>query len=116
MKLPVAFCLVAVLLFATAGRGEDAKPEPRPPFAKGPIEKIDLANKHLTLKTRDGSETIAWTERTYVFRGKEKISADKLKQGEIVAVRFTTGEQGRLVAVRIKAALPPQEPNPNPAP
>lgn len=120
-KLRIAFCLfslVALFSFATTTRAEDEKPEPRPPFAKGPIEKIDLANKHLTLKTHDGSETFAWTERTYVFRGKEKISPDKLKQGEIIAVRFYTDEQGRLIAQRIKAAPAPAapEPTPNPAP
>jgi Cu/Ag efflux protein CusF len=118
-KLRIALCLfgiAAVFSFATTARAEDAKPEPRAPFTKGPIEKIDLAHKLLTLKTRDRLETFTWTERTYVFRGKEKISVDKLKQGEIVALRFYTDEQGQLVAQRIKAAPPPQEASPNPTP
>lgn len=120
-KLRIALCLfglAAVFLFATTAPAEDAPPEPRSPFAKGPIEKIDLAHKLLTLKTRDRLETFAWTERTYVFRGKEKISAEKLKQGEIVAVRFSTDEQGQFVAQRIKAAPTPAPPEaiPNPTP
>ena len=120
-NLRITLCLIglaAVFSLTAVSRAEEEKPEPRPPFAKGPIEKIDLANKRLTLKTRDGTETIAWTERTYVFRGKEKISPDKLKQGEIIAVRFYTDEQGQLVAQRIKAATVPTPPelSPNPTP
>lgn len=83
-------------------------------MAKGSIEKLDLVHKLLTLKTRDGLQTFTWTERTYIFRGKEKISADKLKQGEIIALRFYTDEQGQRVVQRIKAA--PAEPPANPEP
>jgi Cu/Ag efflux protein CusF len=88
----------------SAGRGEEEKPEPRPPLAKGPIEKIDLVHQLLTLKTRGGLETFTWTESTYIFRGKEKISADKLKPGEIIALRYYTGDQGQRLVQRIKAS------------
>jgi Cu/Ag efflux protein CusF len=118
-KLRLALFLISIIttfLLATTGRSEQATPSPRSPFAKGAIERIDPVHNTLTLKTRDGLQTFTWTERTYIFRGKEKISADKLKPGEIIALRFFTNEQGRLIAQRIKAAPAQRDASPNPQP
>ena len=100
----MALAASGAFFLASAGHGEEEKPEPRPPLAKGPIEKIDLVHQLLTLKTRDGLETFMWTENTYIFRGKVKISADKLKPGEIIALRFYAGDQGQRLVQRIKAS------------
>src|SRR5579871_1248049 len=58
------------------------------PIAKGTLQDIDLYRHELKLKTQDGVRSFLYTTRTYVFRGKEKITADKLKVGETIAVRF----------------------------
>lgn len=100
----ITLLLACCLLGVSELSGQSTQTVARLPFAKGTIEKLDLPQNLLTLKTRDGVETFLLTDRTYIFRGKEKISADKLKPGELIALRFTTGEQGQLLVQRIKAS------------
>jgi len=73
------------------------------PFAKGMLTANDLLRRILKIKTEDGVRTFFYTDRTYIFRDKEKITADKLILGEIVAVRFDTDTEGREIVRRIKA-------------
>jgi hypothetical protein len=73
------------------------------PFAKGTLVTNDLLRRMLKVRTEDGTRTFFFTDHTYIFRGKEKITADKLIVGEIVALRFDTDADGRDMIRRIKA-------------
>jgi hypothetical protein len=73
------------------------------PFAKGVLQANDLLRRLLKLKTEDGVRTFAYTEHTYIFRGKEKITPDKLVVGETIALKFYTDKEGRVLVYRIKA-------------
>ena len=114
----VVFALVALMVLTgssgqevtTAGKSaasdadEQAKQRrAKLPFAKGVLQAHDLLRRTLTLKTEDGVRTFIYTDRTYIFRGKEKIVPDKLIIGETIAVRFDTDQDGRLLVRRIKA-------------
>ncbi len=77
------------------------------PFAKGVLEKIDLRSRQLIIQTGPESRAFHWTDTTYVFRDKEKISPSQLKTGEVVAVRFYPGPDGKLLIRRMKAYPPP---------
>jgi hypothetical protein len=77
------------------------------PIAKGTLLDVDLFRHQLKLQTQDGVRTFTYTLRTYVFRDKEKIGAEKLKLGEIVAVRFNTDKDGITTLTHIKAHSAP---------
>jgi hypothetical protein len=88
------------------------------PVAKGTLQDIDLLRRQLKLKTEDGVRTFTYTGRTYIFRDKQKITPDKLKVGEVIAVRFDTDKDGNHTVTRIKTDNPnPSAPAflPNPA-
>jgi len=63
-------------------------------FAKGTIKEIDLLRHEIKLTSEDGPRTFTYTSRTYIFRDKEKITADNLKIGEVIAFALQHG-QGR---------------------
>jgi hypothetical protein len=86
------------------------------PFTKGTLTDIDYVRHELRVQTMDGLQTFTYTLRTYIFRNKDKITIDKLKAGEIVALRFTTDDDGVRTIVRIKAygAPTPEVPSPGP--
>lgn len=86
------------------------------PFAKGTLTDIDYQQHALRLKTVDGMRTFVYTPRTYIFRDKDKITIDKLKTGEIIALRFNTDSEGIGTIVRIKAYGPPTTDGPPPGP
>jgi hypothetical protein len=46
------------------------------PFAKGIIAKLDLPAGRITLKTEHGPRAFDFTPRTYIFRGKEKLTPE----------------------------------------
>ena len=99
----LTLCSVSYIFAQTNPPSKDTKPPAPPPFAKGPIAKLDLAAKQLTLTLRDGPHTYAYTDRTYIFRGKEKITADKLKPGETIALSLYADADGHVFVRRIKA-------------
>ena len=74
----------------------------KPTFAKGTLKEVDLLRHQLKLTTGDGVQTFTYTARTYLFRDKEKITADKLKVGDIVALRFETDKDGNTTVIRLK--------------
>jgi hypothetical protein len=83
------------------------------PFAKGPLEKIDLQQHRVVIRETTGLREFAYTERTYFYRGKQKLSPDQLVTGEVVAVRFRTDDTGRQVITHLKIGiLPPAEEEP----
>jgi Cu/Ag efflux protein CusF len=93
---------------ATGGAREKASQERRKlPFAKGTLTNIDFLRHELKLKTADGVQAFFYTPRTYIFRDRDKVTVDKLKIGEIIAVRFNTDNNGISTIVRIKAYGPP---------
>ncbi len=98
-----------VLLLAVApvisGRGEDTVY--RYPFAAGTIEKLDPYTRRIVLDTTKGPQTLIVTDRTYLFRGKEKLTFDKLKVGESVKINYYTNETGQAFVRRLKVDLPP---------
>ena len=73
------------------------------PIAKGVLKEVDLLRRQLKLAIGDGVRTFTYTEKTYIFRDKDKITVDKLKRGEIIAVRFNTDKDGIATVIRIKA-------------
>jgi Cu/Ag efflux protein CusF len=80
-------------------------------IAKGALKEVDLLRHQLKLTTQDGLRTFTYTARTYIFRDKDSITADKLKRGEIIALRFNTDKDGNATAIRIKALGPPASTN-----
>lgn len=107
--------LVAWLLLAALST-QSAEPKLYdfpPPFAKGPIEKIEPFPKQITIHTKTGSRTFTWTDRTIIFRGKQRITAETLKVGETIAIRYDRTTTNPVYIQRIKAApLPPPPPAP----
>ncbi len=91
---------------AETARDEARQRRAKMPIAKGAIKEIDLLRHQVKLTTEDGLRTFTYSSRTYIFRDKEKITADKLKVGEIVALRFNTDKDGNVLVQRIKARTP----------
>ncbi|HUJ72952.1 MAG TPA: hypothetical protein VLZ30_11965 [Verrucomicrobiae bacterium] len=83
----------------------------RLPIAKGVLKEIDLLRHQLKLTTEDGVRTFTYTERTYIFRDKEKITVDKLNRGEVIALRFDTDKDGNAIVNRIKVQSAPVSTN-----
>jgi Cu/Ag efflux protein CusF len=109
----LALMLVAVTvtsaLAQTTNQPRSSADSPRRsplPIAKGVIEEIDLLRHQVKIKTEDGSKTFTYTTRTYVFRDKERITADSLKVGEVLALRFAPDADGNVVVVRMKVRTP----------
>jgi hypothetical protein len=86
-----------------AARDEARQKRAMLPVAKGTLLDVDLLRHQLKLQTQDGVRTFIYTTRTYVFRDKEKIGAEKLKVGETIAVRFNTDKDGVTTLTHIKA-------------
>ena len=78
-------------------------PAVRYPFAQGRLEKIDLSKQQLTLTASGGPYRFSFEPRTYIFRGKQKITANELKTGEFLKVNFITNLTGQATIRRIKA-------------
>lgn len=83
-----------------------AEPEPRASFAGGPIQAIDLAAKHITILTTNGAASFLLAPNTYIFHGKEKLTADKLKVGDNIRLTWYRDANGQRLIRRIKFALP----------
>jgi hypothetical protein len=88
------------------------------PLAKGTLLDLDLLRHQLKLQTQDGVRTFTYTARTYVFRDKEKIGPEKLKVGEVIAVRFNTDKDGNVTLTRVKVhtSMPSAVEQPSPTP
>ena len=99
---------------ADIGR-EQARPR-RQTQAKGTLEDIDYLRHELKLKMASGLRTFTYTPRTYIFRDKDKITLDKLKIGEVIALQYRTGDDGIRTVVRIKAYGAPTAAGPPPGP
>ena len=89
----------------------DGRIRARLSIAKGALKEVDLLRHQLKLTTEDGLRTFIYTARTYIFRDKDKITVDKLKRGEIIAVRFDTDKDGNATIIRIKAQSLPSSTN-----
>ena len=87
-------------------------PSPSPPteqrhgLAGGTIVAIDLAAKRLTVKTAEGSAVFGLASNTYIFRGKDKLTPDKLKEGDIIKLSWYRDAVGQVYVRRIKISLP----------
>lgn len=92
--------LLALVLFASASA---EPPPPHPNRAKGSLHAINLRAGTLSVATKTGTNTFVLTEKTYIFRGKDKIPPAQLKPGEIIALSLYPGADGRLLINRIKA-------------
>jgi Cu/Ag efflux protein CusF len=90
---------------------EQARQRQNLTFAKGTLMDIDFLRHKLRLKTVDGVRTFAYTPQTYIFRDKDKVTVDKLRTGEIIALRFNTDTDGVNNVVRIKAYGSPTSTN-----
>jgi len=102
--LAASLLFAAVLLLpATA----PAQTNGIPPFARGTVLQINPKSGELQLKTPNGKRTYFLTPRTYIFRGEEKLTADKLKPGDYLKLRVTGTPTGQITVVRIKVAPTP---------
>jgi hypothetical protein len=90
-----------------AAREEARQRRAKLPIAKGTLTELDLLRHQLKVATEDGVRTFTYTARTYIFRDKDKITADKLKVGEIIALRFGPDKDGNTTVIRIKTYSPP---------
>jgi hypothetical protein len=115
----VFFVALIFGFFSLAARAQQPQlppPSERYPFATGTIEQLDLAGQRLGVRTPVGPRVFGVTPRTYIFRGKEKISLDKLKIGESIKLSYRTNEQGQALVTRIKVVLPDTTADPPRAP
>ena len=76
------------------------------PFARGTVEKFEADAKILTVATALGPLTLTVTDRAYFFRGKDKITASKLKVGDTVKLNYYTNEVGKAFVRRLKVEVP----------
>jgi len=99
--------LLCVLLFANAAAETDPDQRRTPlpyPFARGTLTTLDLPARTIAVNTDIGPKTFLLAPTTYIFRGKQKITPDQLKLGELVKLNYTTNELGQATARRIKVA------------
>ena len=107
-----AFLITALLLVFTTGvRTLAVEATNQYPFAAGTIQKVDAQTKLVSILTTNGPQLFLMTDRTYIFRDKEKLSFDKLKVGDIVRLSYSTNETGKTI-VRLKIKSPEQHPAP----
>jgi Cu/Ag efflux protein CusF len=99
---------------AETAREEARQRRAKSNIAKGAIKEIDLLRRQIKVTTEDGLRTFTYSSRTYIFRDKEKITADNLKVGEVIALRFTTDNDGNVLVLRIKARTPSELMEPPP--
>jgi Cu/Ag efflux protein CusF len=93
---------------ATQAAREDASQRrAKLPIAKGTLKEVDLLRHQFKVATEDGVRTFTYTARTYMFRDKDKITADKLKVGDIIALRFETDKDGNTTVIRMKTYSAP---------
>jgi Cu/Ag efflux protein CusF len=97
--------LLITALLVTASYAEDSNNHY--PFAAGKIEKMDLSARQITIHAPDGLQTYVVTERTYVYRGKEKLSFEKLRVGDFIKLNYFTNETGQVAIRRLKVDQPP---------
>jgi hypothetical protein len=90
-----------------AGPGGQKPPAKVSPFAKGAILQIDRNSQLFLLDTPDGPREFLWTIHTYVYRGKEKLSMDKLRVGDHIKLAYHTNERGLAEVKRIKVDVDP---------
>ena len=98
-----AFLTTALLLILTTGvrtYAEDAANHY--PFAAGTIQKLDANARLVTILTPKGSQTLALTDRTYLYRGKDKLTPDKLKVGDSIKINYYTNDTGQAFIRRLK--------------
>jgi Cu/Ag efflux protein CusF len=105
----------AALTAVVAGGVRAEDPANIYPFAAGTIKTMDSSGKLLTVVTAKGTRTFGVTERTYIYRGKEKLTSDKLKIGDSVKINYFTNETGQAFIRRLKVQ-PPLPPEERPAP
>jgi Cu/Ag efflux protein CusF len=109
--LALVFALLAAADTSEVAQAKSKKLVDTYPFAKGIIEKLDLAARRIMVKTDHGPRAFDLTSRTYIFRGKEKLTLDKLKLGDSIKLNYYTNDLGQALIRRIKVDQPePPEP------
>jgi hypothetical protein len=76
------------------------------PFAKGTLERLNPGTRQLSVRTPDGTRSFEVTPRTYIFRGTDKITLDKLTIGESLKLNYYTNALGQALVRRIKVDPP----------
>lgn len=92
--------IAAAVFVATTAAAQDTTYEY--PFAKGLVEKVDSATKKITVNTTAGSHIFIVTDRSYLFRGKEKVTVDNLKPGDTIKMNYFTNETSQAFVRRLK--------------
>jgi hypothetical protein len=99
--------LFVTLLLATSA---SAQTNTVAPFVRGAIVKLDPKSGELLLKTPKGEHTYWLTPHTYIFRGEEKLAADKLKPGDYLKLRVASNLVVRVKVDTNAVPLPPLTP------
>jgi len=100
--LVVTIAAVMPVFGLTVTQQSVAAVAPPLPFSKGRLEILDIVHKTLRIQTKKESQTFRITDHTKIFHGKEALAMDRLKTGDVVAVRFALDERGDRVARIIK--------------
>ncbi|MCX7886578.1 MAG: hypothetical protein N3B01_04875 [Verrucomicrobiae bacterium] len=101
MKTAAVICIALLSLQRTASCGQTQSSTVNP-FWRGTVLRIEPKSGELVLKTPDGERTCYLTPRTHIFRGEEKLTADKLKPGDHLKLRVTGSPTGAVTVIRIK--------------
>lgn len=100
MKTAVASLCGLVFLFLPATGTPQT--QTNLPFWRGVLVRFDPKSGELQLTTPEGERTCYLTPRTYVFRGEQKLSADKLKPGDYLKLRVAGSPTGTITVIRVK--------------
>ena len=102
MNARLLLAIPAIVTFVTAAE----PPGYQYPFTKGALEKVNVAGQKLVITTPRGPQTFELTERTYLFRGQQKLTLENLKTGDFVKINYYTNETGHAFIRRLKVSPP----------
>jgi hypothetical protein len=101
--------LAALLLAATMVTAQT----PQPPFTRGMVERVDITRRIVTIRTKTGPFTFQLPESAFIYNGADKLTIDRLRTNQYVAVRFHLDAQQIPIIERLKISqpeLPPIQP------
>jgi len=100
--------LAAALWLAGAAHAADPFAGKAAGLYRGVVVQVDLSNRQLTLDTPAGKQTIGLPAKAHLFRGKDRLTHDKLKPGDDLRFSWYRDDAGVVQANRIKYGLAPE--------
>lgn len=110
LLLPVSLAFVSLPILAQTTNNPPVIVTPTPgtegsitpPFARGILTRLDIHTLEFSIKISTNEQIFHFTPNTYIFRETEKLTAEQLKPGDFLKLRFITGTNGWLIVNRIK--------------